>query len=195
MSTFHHKILGDFTFDENDEDPRWVAQCEFPAFAAFKYSSNGRVSRRRKIPVAVYGEMVPPKDAISVLMTIRKSQKKLVEGICRAFFRDLHQQGYEDLSALEEDYGMWWSRDPVAVALSCREVLLKRLKRDRIWQPEDLFAVLYEPSIEIYPDSDESGEDCPRTLIDFGAEFEQEHGVSVLTDGKSVLNLGYSGEA
>ena len=89
---------------------------------------------------------------------------------------------------------MWWSRDPVSVALSCREVLQKRLKQDRIWQPEDLLAVLYEPSIEVYPSmQDDTG--IPRTLIDMGAEFEEEHGVSVLTDGKKVLNLGYSGEA
>ena len=89
---------------------------------------------------------------------------------------------------------MWWSRDPVTVALSCREVLLKRLKRDRMWEPDDLFAVLYEPTIEIYPSTQDS-KGNPRTLIDMAAEFEDEHGVSVLTDGKHVLNLGYSGEA
>jgi hypothetical protein len=65
---------------------------------------------------------------------------------------------------------------------------------DRIWQPDDLFAVLYEPSIEIFPSmTDENG--IPRTLVDLGAEFEDEHGVSVRIDGTNVLNLGYSGEA
>lgn len=43
------------------------------------------------------------------------------------------------------------------------------------------FAVLYEPSIEVFPAMTDG---IPRTLIDFGAEVEDEHGVSVLADGK-----------
>jgi hypothetical protein len=194
MDAFSHKTLGSFTQREYCDELRWETDLELPAFSAFKYFANGKVRRSRKVPAAIYCDEPPPKPALKMLTTIKASQKKLVKNICDAFFRDLHQQGYDDLSRPDDGYGMWWSRDPVTVALSCREVLQKRLKQDRIWSPEDLFAVLYEPSIEIYPSiQDDAG--IPRTLIDMGAEFEEEHGVSVLTDGKRVLNLGYSGEA
>ena len=52
----------------------------------------------------------------------------------------------------------------------------------------------YEPSIEIHPGIP-GADGLPRTLLDSGADFEEEHGVGVLTGGKRVLNLGYSGEA
>jgi hypothetical protein len=129
-----------------------------------------------------------------MLLKIRKSQKKLVHNVCQAFFDDLHQDGYHAESVPHSKFGMWWSEDPVEVAMSCREALLKRLKRDRLRQPDDLIAVLYEPSIAIYPSMMVSNS-TPRTLINLGAEFEDEHGVSVLTDGSTVLNLGYSGDA
>lgn len=194
MDTFTHKTLGTFTQREKYDELRWETDLELPAFAAFRYFANGKVRRSAKVPVAIYCDGPPPKPALKMLTAIKTSQKKLVKDICDAFFRDLHQQGYDDLPGPDDGYGMWWSRDPVAVALSCRKVLEKRLKQDRIWQPEDLFAILYEPSIEIYP-SMADADGIPRTLIDLGAEFEDEHGVSVLTDGKQVLNLGYSGEA
>jgi len=194
MDTFTHKTLGTFKQREYIDELRWETELELPAFAAFKYSANGKVRRSRKVPVAIYCDEPPPKVALKMLATMKASQKKLVKNICDAFFRDLHQQGYDDLPGPDDGYGMWWSRDPVTVALSCREVLEKRLKQDRIWQPEDLFALLYEPSIEIYPSMPDV-DGVVRTLIDMGAEFEDEHGVSVLTDGKKVLNLGYAGEA
>lgn len=194
MKTFTHKALGSFKLREYFDELRWEADLELPAFAAFKYSANGNVRRSRKVPVAIYCDEPPPKVAVKMLTTIKASQKKLVKNICDAFFRDLHQQGCDDLRGPDDGYGMWWSRDPVTVALSCREVLEERVKHDRIWHPEDLLAVLYEPSIEIYPSMTDA-DGIVRTLIDMGAEFDDEHGVGVLTDGKKVLNLGYSGEA
>ena len=194
MDKFTHKTLGSFTQRDYCDELRWETELALPAFAAFKYCANGKVRRSPKVPAAIYSDEAPTKPALKMLTKIKTSQKKLVKSICDAFFRDLHQQGYDDLPQPDEGYGMWWSRDPVVVALSCREVLEKRLKQDRIWEPEDLFAVLYEPRIAIFP-SMTDGAGIPRALIDMGAEFEQEHGVSVLTDGKNVLNLGYSGEA
>jgi len=192
MTQYHHKTLGTFTQREEFDEIRWETDLELPAFAAFSYMGNGKRRRSKKVPVAICGEAQPTQAAIKMLQTIKRSQKQLIKNICRTFFDDLRQQGYDD-SGRHEGHGMWWSRDPVTVALACREVLLKRLKSDRMWEPEDLFAVLYEPSIEIFPSDTDDG--IPRTLIDFGAEFEDEHGVSVRTDGKRVLNLGYSGEA
>lgn len=194
METFKHKTLGTFEPRDHFDELRWENALELPAFAAFKYSSSGKTRRSRKVPVAIYCDEPPPKEALKMLTKIKTSQKKLVKGICDAFFHDLHQQGYDDVPGPHDDYGMWWSRDPVMVALSCREVLEKRLKQDRIWEPEDLLAVLYEPSIEIYP-SMRASDGTIRTLINMDAEFEVEHGVGVLTDGKNVLNLGYAGEA
>ena len=194
METFKHKTLGTFTQRDHYDELRWETELALPAFSAFKYAANGKARRSPKVPVAIYSDAPPPKSALKMLTTIKTSQKKLVKSICDAFYRDLHQQDYDDLPQQDDGYGMWWSRDPVAVALSCRKVLEKRLKQDRIWQPEDLLAVLYEPSVEVYP-SMVDGAGVPRTLIDLGAEFEEEHGVAVLTDGKKVLNLGYSGEA
>ena len=194
MNTFEHKILGRFKQTDYFGDLRWENDVQLSAFADFKYIRNGQVRRSKKVPVSIYSDSAPPEPAIRMLMKLRKSQWQLVKNICRAFFDDLHQQGYDDSPVPHSKYGMWWSRDPVQVALSCRQVLEKRLKQDRIWRPEDLFAVLYEPSIEILPSVlDEY--DVPLTRVDFGAEFEDEHGVIVRTDGTAVLNLSYSGEA
>lgn len=155
---------------------------------------NGRARRSKKVHVSMFCDSEPPKAAIQMLLKIRKSQKKLVDNICKVFFDDLHQDGYHSETVPHSKFGMWWSEDPVEVAMSCREALEKRLKRDRLWQPEDVLAILYEPFIAIYP-SETGDETLPRTLINMGAEFEDEHGVSVLTDGVKVLNLGYMGEA
>ena len=192
MIEFHHKTIGTFTQREKFDDIRWETNLELPAFAAFSYIRNGKRRRSNKVPVSIYNDAEPTHAAITILQTFKRSQKQLVKNICTTFFDDLRQQGYDD-PCRHKGHGMWWSRDPVTVALACREVLLIRLKRERIWKPEDLFAVLYEPRIEIFPEDKNDG--IPRTLIDFGAEFEDEHGVSVRTDGKRVLNIGYSGEA
>lgn len=194
MKTFEHKTLGCFTQQDYFGELRWQNEIDLSAFAVFKYYGNGKMRRSKKVPVFIYSASDPPHSAIKMLMTIRRSQEQLVKNICRAFFDDLHQQGYDDESIPHSRFGMWWSRDPVQVALSCREVLQERLDQDRIWRPEDLFAVLYEPRIEVFPsETDENG--IPYTRVDMGAEFEDEHGVSVRIDGKEVLNLGYSGEA
>lgn len=192
MTEFRHKSLGTFTRRERFDEIRWEIDLELPAFAPFSYIRNGKRRRSNKVPVAIYHDAEPTPAAIKMLRTIKLSQKQLVKNICSAFFEDLRQQGYDD-SGRHKGHGMWWSRDPVTVALACREVLLQRLKRERMWEPNDLFAVLYQPSIEIFEADIDDG--IPRTLINFGAEFEVEHGVSVRTDGKRVLKLGYSGEA
>lgn len=194
MDNFKHKTFGTFTRHSDFDEYCWQGEIELAAFSAFKYSGNGKARRSKKVEVSIYCEDVPPKSAMKMLSKIKTSQTRLVKSICQTFFDDLHQQGYQDWPKEGDGFGMWWSRDPVAVALSCREVLQKRLKQDRIWIPEDLLVVLYEPSIEIHPNMPDA-EGLPRTLIDLGAEFEEEHGVSVLTDGKQVLGLGYSGEA
>ena len=194
MTSFEHKSLGYFKQLDWYGQNCWQAEIEIAAFSAFKYCRNGRTRRSKKVHVSIYCDGEPPKVATQMLLKIRKSQKKLVNNICQTFFDDLHQNGYHAESVAHSKFGMWWSEDPVEVAMSCREALLKRVKRDRLEQPDDLFAVLYEPSIAIYP-SMMVGNSIPRTLINMGAEFEDEHGVSVLTDGSTVLNLGYSGEA
>lgn len=191
MNSFKHKTLGTFTQRDYFDELRWETDLELPAFNPFKYLANGKPRRSRKIPVAIYSDHKPSSSTLNVLSSIKRSQKKLVSNIIETFYRDLHQQGYNDPEEIE-GFGMWWSRDPVAVALSCRKALEKRLKQDRIWEPEDLFVVLYEPSIEIRLPEDDK--EPIRALVNFGAEFEEEHGVSVLTDGKNVLNLGYAGE-
>jgi hypothetical protein len=192
MPEFRHKTLGTFKQREEFDEIRWETDLELAAFAAFSYMRNGKRRRSKKVPVAICSDDEPTKASIKILETIKRSQKQLVKNICTTFFDDLRQQGYDD-SGRHEGHRMWWSRDPVTVALACREVLLKRLKRERMWEPEDLLVVLYEPRIEIFPTETDDG--IPRTVIDFGAEFEDEHGVSVRTDGKRVLSLGYSGEA
>ena len=191
METFKHRTLGEFKRIEEFDESWWRGSLDLPAFAAFRYLPNGKQQRRSKVPVEIFGEPPPSKPAMKVLSSIRTSQKRLVVDICKTFFRDLHQQGYDDLSAELEGFGMWWSRDPVSVALSCREALLKRRKRDHMWEPEDLFAVLYEPRIRIHPDLGEP-DGPPHTVIQMGAEFEEEHGVGVVTDGKRVIGLGYA---
>ncbi len=192
MPEFRHKTLGTFTQREEFDEIRWETDLELPAFAVFSYMGNGKRRRSTKVPVSICSDDEPTKAAVKMIKAIKRSQKQLVKNICTTFFDDLRQQGYDD-SGRYEGHGMWWSRDPVTVALACREVFLKRKKRERMWEPEDLLVVLYEPRIEIFPS--DNGDGLPRTLIDFGAEFEDEHGVSVRTDGKRVLNLGYSGEA
>ena len=193
MSKFHHKTLGTFTRHEEPYEVRWENELVLPAFAAFSYTRTGKRRRSKKVPVEIRCDYKPTPSSIKVLQAIKKSQKQSVKNICTTFFHDLRQQGYEE-PGHHGGYGMWWSQDPIDVALSCREALLKRVKRERMWEPDDLLVVLYEPRIEIYS-LDSEDDDLPHTRINFGAEFEDEHGVSVRTDGKQVLNVGYAGEA
>ena len=194
MGKFEHKTLGRFIQKDYFGDLRWECNVELPAFAVFKYCGNGRMRRSNKVPVCIYSDAEPPMCAIRVLQKIRRSQKALVHNILQAFYDDFWLHRSDDDPAPDRDSGMWWGNDPVEVALSCREALEKRLDTDRIYKPEDLIAVLYAPSIDVFPASSDDSS-TPRTLVDLGAEFEVEHGVSALTDGKDILGLGYSGEA
>jgi hypothetical protein len=38
------------------------------------------------------------------------------------------------------------------------------------------------------------GQDKPLAELSFAAAFEEEHGVGVLTDGKTILGIGYSAD-
>jgi hypothetical protein len=183
MVTHKHKTLGTFRREDYFGDIRWNTTLEIPSFASFKDYRDTKSRRTKKVDVHIFQE-TPTKAAFAMLAKIKRNQKTLVKNIKLAFFNDFNGVG--------PDSGMWWRLEPVNLALSCREAMDKKFGRDRIHFPDDLDVLLYAPSIEI---SNENNSSSIRTLVDMGAIFEDDHGVSALTDGKTVLGLGYSGDA
>ncbi|MFN9912578.1 MAG: hypothetical protein ACK53L_08340, partial [Pirellulaceae bacterium] len=59
--------------------------------------------------------------------------------------------------------------------------------------PEQIEMLIGGPQITI--DQYSSDSKAPLAMINFSSYFEDEHGLGVLTNGTSVLGLGYAGEA
>jgi hypothetical protein len=83
---------------------------------------------------------------------------------------------------------MWWCNDLKQVAENFGYGDLPAPKR-----PEDLAPVMSFLRVRIYEEKYDYK--LPFADLNFNTLFEEEHGVSILTDGKVVLGTGYMHDA
>ncbi len=116
---------------------------------------------------------IPTDHAVSLALLVIKNQKILSDLVLKVLWDDLHGTG--------ANTGMWWHgsfdeafEDSKVIPDTCKK-LVHHLKFS---------------SVVIHNTSDIDAEPVLAELA-FYAEFEEEHGVGFLTDGKSILGIGY----
>jgi hypothetical protein len=116
---------------------------------------------------------LPTEEAVAVALRVIANNAALVPKITKALWEDFNGRG--------PDSGMWWHGDMDQVA--------QGMDRPPPRGPDDLLALMVATGIVIHKEVD--GYERPVAEITFGAVFEEEHGVGILTDGRDVLGTGY----
>ena len=161
MGQWTHPTLG--SFEISNEDEAWLGFVQLDPFDVY-----GRDLSRAKSGLPFLFEVdeedEPPDEArVNVAISIVKNAKSLVENINQAFFNSF--------AGIGPSCGMYWH--------GTGDELAQYVGQTKFYSPNDVERLLGGPTVYIGL----SGE-C---TVDFCAEFEQEHGISVLTDGQNVL--------
>jgi hypothetical protein len=175
-TSWQHPTLGRLEFNRFG----WGAVVDVPAFKRFSYDTGYPNARRSKgkhdLRLEAPGEGRKPSAAVVKLaLAVIENQAALVTEICRALWEGFNGRGPKS--------AMWWwgGLDEVAEVMD-----------DGIPRPADaegVAALLQVSGIAIHGESKWT----PRPVVEitFHAAFEEEHGVSVLTDGRKVIGTGY----
>jgi hypothetical protein len=177
-STWCHPELGKFKHD----GIAWISTVSMPAFKAFAYDTGYSNARRStgKHELAFEADdedETPSAAAVALADKVLANQKEMVCKVTEALWKDFTGQGPES--------GMWWhgDLDQVAEAMDADEPPAG---------PEDLLKVLQLSQVTVRKEV--HGYKKPVVELSFHAPFEEEHGVSLLTDGKEILGIGYSSD-
>jgi hypothetical protein len=183
--TWSDPVLG--TFELREDIGAWVATVRAPAFDRFWDGCGERTTGDYRLWIK--GAQAPPSaEAIALAAALLVGQSTLVSTITQALWNDFTGDGPPS--------GMWWHGDLHQVGrMSCGAPPTG---------PDDLLRMMVLDDIAVskmsyYPahlsEEERETSDEPVAKFVFRAQFEQEHGVGVLTDGIRVLGLGYAGEA
>ncbi len=167
--TWEHPQLGGFTYD-----PDSLCWCSVPG-NALEASLQFRVDDEDD-----GGTTSQPSDAAAELAYIvYQARRPLEQKVAQALWLNFLGQGPKS--------GMWWQGrlDEVREALAFHGCRAPE-------NPTEVGELISLSGITV-DDSDRRGP--PSAQIWFSAKFEQEHGVGALTDGHSILGLGYAEEA
>ena len=168
---WNHPELGAFEFDHSG----WVRPHDFPAFNKFTYEADEESECEFPLVFEAAAETVlPSAAAVAAAQRVIANQKTLVTTIVEALWEDFNGRG--------PDSGMWWHGDLGSVSENLEEMDLVIPRK-----PADLLPLLSLSAV-IVRHEDQLVELC------FGAPFEEEHGIGILTDGKTVLGTGYSSD-
>lgn len=179
MSTmWKHPKLGRFDYGGH----AWRAFRNLPALKKFSYDTGydnaPRSTGTHLVALLARDEKQPPSAAqVKLALAVVENQDALVAEIARALWEEFNGRGPVS--------GMWWHGALKDIA---RQVESKHVRR--LAGPDDVAALLQVESVIVHREYD----DYPGPIgeITFHAAFEQEHGVSVLTDGRSALGCGYA---
>lgn len=178
-STWDHPQLGSFKFVDG---AWWTTTVDVPAFKAFAYDTGFRNAPRstgkHRLAFQAYEETdLPSPQAIKLASKVLANQAKLVAIVTHALWDDFNGRG--------PGSSMWWHGDLAQVAEMTGE-------DQPPTGPDDLLALMQVSQITVRKDVE--GHDEPLVELSFHAAFDDEHGVSVLTDGETVLGMGSWGE-
>ena len=174
METWKHSTLGKFTADEI----AWKGHCTLPSFKAFRYGGSRRSKLRLEFEIEDEDEpVVPSKRAVAVAERIVKNEQSLSEKIANAVWKDVNGNG--------KDTGMWWHGDMESVL----DNISSAGGKSKLIDANDIYKVIGSPSVWIRESIYLYEKPCG--IICFNCAFDVEHGLGVLTNGTSVLGLGY----
>lgn len=159
-----HPTLGDFSFNY-----AWSATISLPAFDVFCWDdSNGTYTLQFEVEDESH---VPLDEDVEMLLAVVSRHEFLPKQIATALWDDFNDRG--------PGSPMWWRNSLAEVN---EELPHPITCHDDVYQQLDLQEIRVVRLL---------GHDKRFVEFDFGASFEEEHGVGVLTDGKDILGLGY----
>jgi hypothetical protein len=175
-ATWNHPTLGRFEYDGTG----WTKTVDVPAFKAFSYDiGTGKPSRskgKHRLKFGAYDEGdLPTAAEIAVADQVLANHAALVGVVINALWEDFNGRGPDSRS---------WHGNLEGVAKS-----FKSHKLPTPAKAQDLLPALQVSSLYVcegFPGHDAG----PLVELQFHAVFDEEHGVSVLTDGRSVLGIG-----
>lgn len=175
-STWSHPKLGKFKHD----GPTWLGTVSIPAFKAFAYDTGYSNARRSTGKHELAFETddkdeTPSTAAVALADKVLANQKEIVTKVTEALWKDFAGEGPKS--------GMWWHGDlaQVAEAMDADEPPAG---------PKELLKVLQFSRVAVRKEV--HGYKKPVVELSFHAPFEEEHGVSLLTDGEEILGIGYT---
>lgn len=182
MDTWHDTELGLFTFDEY----AWVKEFKMSVFLAFKYAGYGtgiQQTGRPNFDLLIEAENkneIPSQPLVEVArLTISNLERLVKEGIVAL---------YNDFIGNGPNSGMWWH----SCLEDVRKDIINELENEALCKLEeagDLYTYMGNPSV--FVQSRGYGYKYPCAVISFSALFEVEHGIGMLTDGNTILGVGY----
>jgi hypothetical protein len=189
MSSWTHPTLGQFQFDEY----WWSQRRSMPAFEVFVHPTGAIPDRRGEIHVCIYAvdaSDTPSQLVNELLGRVIDDHRELIPKIRAALFAEFRGTGPKT--------GMWWHGAGDTILDAAADTPGPHVNH-RIDSPDDLDYFLSPPGISIR----ESGRHVepwskgglPVVEFGFSSPIDEEHGIGVLTDGKVIVGIGYSGDA
>jgi len=166
-NTWKHPQLGKFEYD----GMAWVRDVDAPAFDAFAYDVETPAGKYEMAFEADDENDLPSTARVALSSQILAEQKLLVTKVIEALWEDFNGRGPAS--------GMWWHG------------AIEEVGEDMppLNGPADLLKVMRLSQIAIRKQI--HGYEGPVVEMSFAAAFEKEHGVGILTDGKTILGMGY----
>ncbi|MBC7806878.1 MAG: hypothetical protein H7145_12085, partial [Akkermansiaceae bacterium] len=172
VKTWDHPQWGQFRYSGG----AWEGSVSAPGFDAFAHDTGYRnvdmAAGEYELGFEADGESdLPSEAAMAVAAGVIANPAALVSRITAALWDDFNGRG--------PDSGMWWHGDLDTV----REGIEPAPEG-----PDDLPQLMRLNRVVILKTIEEYRK--PVARLDFGAAFEEEHGVSILTDGQAILGAG-----
>ena len=180
MGTWKHPQLGDFSYDSDEGG--WVGRIDLPAMKIFNWEDEEPPTGKYELVFRNEDEdeKPPSAGAVQIALAVLANQAKLPQMVTGILWDQFNGRGTRS--------DMWWYGDMNQVTENFGYGDLPPPKR-----PEDLAPVMNFLRVNIYEQKYEYK--IPFADLNFNTLFEEEHGVSILTDGKVILGTGYMHDA
>jgi hypothetical protein len=177
-TTWKHPQLGDFKYD-SDEDG-WAGQIELPAMKIFNWEDEEPSTGKYQLLFRNDDKKLPSDGAVRIALAVLANQANLPQMVTGILWDQFNGRGAKS--------DMWWYGDMQQVTENFGYDELPAPER-----PEDLAPVMNFLRVNIYEEKYDYK--LPFADLNFTALFEEEHGLSILTDGKIILGTGYMHDA
>ena len=191
MPEWNHPTLGKFIAGYTG----WQRDFHLPALSRCTYEWGGgfRVQSNTTVEFAFpddfdedEDELVYPQPTAATLAeTVIRDIEKLVDRCLDAIYAELTGCGIKSM--------MWWNGDLATINERITSVFSGRIDAPTtLGTRDDLLSLLGNASIRIRDSAYQF--EFPHAIFQFSAAFDDEHGIGVVTDGKSMLGSGYQND-